>query len=195
MAKNILIVQGHPDPAKGHLCHALADAYARGAREGGADVKTVEVAALDFPFLRSEADWRGDAPESLRPAIEDLRRADHFLFIYPLWMGTMPALLKAFLEQTFRPGVALGSEPQGFPKPGFKNKSARIAITMGMPALAYRWFFSAHSLKSLERNLLRLCGIKPIRETLFGLVEATGEEGWKKRMAAFAEIGRRDARP
>lgn len=193
MAKNILIIQGHPDPAKGHLCHALAEAYARGAREGGAEVKTVEVAALDFPLLRSEADWRADAPESLRPAIGDLRQADHFLIVYPLWMGTMPALLKAFLEQTFRPGVAVDYGPKGFPKPVFKNKSARIAITMGMPALAYRWFFRAHSLKSLERNLLRLCGIKPIRESLFGLVEATGEEGWKKRIETFAKTGRRDA--
>ncbi len=194
MAKNILIIQGHPDPAEPHLCHALADAYARGAREAGAQVKTVPVAALDFPFLRSEAEWRGEPPESLGPAIADLRATDHFLIIYPLWMGTMPALLKAFLEQTFRPGVALGNEAEGFPKPGFKNKSARIAITMGMPALAYRWFFRAHSLKSLERNLLRLTGVNPIRESLFGLVEATDREGWERRLAGFAQTGGRDAR-
>jgi putative NADPH-quinone reductase len=35
MAKRIVIIQGHPDPAGGHLCHALADAYAAGARGQG----------------------------------------------------------------------------------------------------------------------------------------------------------------
>lgn len=52
---------------------------------------------------------------------------------------------------------------------------------MGMPALVYRWFFGAHSLKSLERNILRFCGIGPIRESLFGMVESnapTRQQGW-----------------
>ena len=27
MSRRIVIIQGHPDPEAGHLCHALADAY------------------------------------------------------------------------------------------------------------------------------------------------------------------------
>ena len=30
MANRIIIIQGHPDAAGGHLCHALAEAYALG---------------------------------------------------------------------------------------------------------------------------------------------------------------------
>jgi hypothetical protein len=30
----IVIIQGHPDPRGGHYCHALAEAYGAGAREG-----------------------------------------------------------------------------------------------------------------------------------------------------------------
>ena len=56
-----------------------------------------------------------------------------------------------------------------------EGRSARIVVTMGMPALAYRWYFGAHSLKSLERNILSFCGIRPIRENLFGMVEAAGD--------------------
>jgi hypothetical protein len=40
-----------------------------------------------------------------------------------------------------------------------------------MPAWLYRWYFLAPSLKSLERNILRFSGIKPVRETLIGGVD------------------------
>ncbi|MHA7870979.1 MAG: NAD(P)H-dependent oxidoreductase [Hyphococcus sp.] len=199
MAKKVLILQGHPDPRGGHLCHALADAYAAGARGTGADVRQVEVATLDFPLLRTKEDWdtgEAGAPEGIKPAIADCRWAEHLLIIYPLWMGTMPALLKAFMEQAFRPGVAFGESARDNAnafKPAFTGKSARVAITMGMPALAYRWFFGAHSLKSLEKNILHFAGVKPVRESLFGLVEAGSRDAMKKRIEAFTQTGARDA--
>lgn len=33
--------------------------------------------------------------------------ADHIVFLYPLWLGHMPALLQAFLEHALRLGIAL----------------------------------------------------------------------------------------
>jgi hypothetical protein len=72
------------------------------------------------------------------------------------------------------PGFAIARE-RTRPWPGLLNgKSARIIVTMGMPAWLYRWYFLAHSLKSLERNILRFSGVKPVRETLIGGVEAGG---------------------
>ncbi len=41
---------------------------------------------------------------------------------------------------------------------------------MGMPALVYKWTFRAHSVKSLERNILGFVGFAPLRETLIGQV-------------------------
>ena len=81
--------------------------------------------------------------------------AEHLVIGYPLWLSTRPGLLKAFLEQVFRPGFALAKADAG--QMGQKlltGKSARIVVTMGMPAWVYRWYFRAHSLKSLERNIL-----------------------------------------
>ena len=49
------------------------------------------------------------------------------------------------------------------------GRSARLVVTMGMPALVYRWYFRAHSIKSLERNVLGFVGIAPVHETLIGL--------------------------
>ena len=76
------------------------------------------------------------------------------------------------------------------PKKMLTGKSARIIITMGMPALIYRWYFGAHSLKSLERNILGLCGIKPVRESLIGMVEAKDDTKWIKWLDRTREFGR-----
>ncbi len=170
MTKRITILQGHPDPRGHHFGNALADAYADGARAAGHEVKYIEVAKLDFPLLRSSDDfYQGATPEGLIPAQEAIRWADHLLLVFPLWHGHFPALFHAFLEQTFRPGFAVESRDGGMPAKLFVGKSARIAVTMGGPALFYRWYAGAHSLKSLERHFLRFCGIAPVRTSLIGL--------------------------
>ena len=81
----------------------------------------------------------------------------------------MPALLKGFLEQVAQPGFAIGTaKTDGFPAKLLSGRSARVVVTMGMPALIYRWYFRAHSVKALERNILGFAGIAPIHETLIG---------------------------
>jgi putative NADPH-quinone reductase len=194
MAK-IVVIQGHPDPSSSHLCHALAGAYIEGAKSAGHHEALFNVAELDFPVLRTEKDWQkgiSGTPNQLKEAQTAIVDADHLVLIYPLWLGTMPALLKAFLEQVFRPGVAL-SYANGFPKPLLKGKSARIVVTMGMPAFAYRWYFFAHGLKNLERSILGFAGVKPIRSTLFGLVGTVNQSkrlAWIEKMKSYGKSAR-----
>src|SRR5829696_6283969 len=101
----IALIQGHPTSEARHFRHALADAYRDGAREGGHEIRDIEVAKLQFPVLRSRKEWEGEQPaEDIAKGQETIGWAEHLVIIYPVWLGTMPALLKAFLEQTFRPG-------------------------------------------------------------------------------------------
>ncbi|MFZ8466608.1 NAD(P)H-dependent oxidoreductase, partial [Staphylococcus aureus] len=76
---------------------------ADGATAAGHEVRRIEVAKLDFPLLRTqEAFETGALPPTLQQAQEDMRWAGHWVFLFPLWHGTMPALFKGFLEQIFR---------------------------------------------------------------------------------------------
>jgi putative NADPH-quinone reductase len=189
----LVVIQGHPDPSGNRLCHALAASYIAGARSGGHNVTAFDTAHLEFPLLRTQENWQqGSAatPNSLRQIQTACVESDHLFLIYPLWMGTMPALLKGVIEQTFRPGIALSYE-DGFPKPLLKGKSARIVVTMGMPALAYRWYFFAHGLKNLQRSILGLAGISPIRSTLYGSVETVSAEKRNMWMEEMTALGRR----
>jgi putative NADPH-quinone reductase len=193
--KRILLIQGHPDAGAVHLCHALADAYADGAAECGHEVRRIDVAKLDFPVLRSAAEWEnGEVPAALRPAQDDIVWSQHLVVFFPLWLGDMPALLKAFLEQVARPGFAFHDDGNGgFGKKGLSGRSARVVVTMGMPAAVYRYFYRAHSVRSLERNVLGFVGIAPVHETLVGMVDRLDEPARTKWLARLRDLGREAA--
>lgn len=191
MPKKITIIDGHPDPAPERLCHALADAYREGAELGGHDVRRVDVSRIEFPILRTQEEFEKGLPApDIVAAQESIRQADHLMIIYPLWLGTMPALLKAFFEQTLRPGFAFEAESKGWPRKYLEGHTARIVITMGMPAFLYRWYYLAHSLRSLERNLLKFTGVKPVGETIFGSLGSADEKKRATWFKTMTDLGR-----
>ncbi len=195
MARRIAIIDGHPDPAREHLVHALAEAYEAGAREAGHEVRHVALAELEFPLLRSAADYRGgEAPRAIRDCQQTLAWAEHWVILHPLWLGGMPALLKGFLEQVGRPGFAFDDAAGGGqPRRLLGGRSARVVVTMGMPAFFFRWFYGAHGVKSLERSILGFMGVKPVRTTLYGGVEAVGAERRARWLAEVRALGARAA--
>ena len=191
---NILVIQGHPDPAGGHLCHALADSYVDVARAAGHQVDVVTPAMLDFPLLANAHEWEeGELPPALAPVQRAIAGANHIVIFYPLWLGDMPACLKAFLEQVARPGFALARKASNPLHAGLlSGRSARVVVTMGMPALFYRWYYGAHSLKSLERNILNFVGIAPVRKTIVGgagKMDAPAVARWRQRLQVLGAKG------
>ena len=188
----VLILQGNPDPKGGHFGHALAAAYAKGAEAAGHEVKTVALARLEFPLLKTQQEWRGGRPPAaIREAQKTIAWAEHLVIVFPLWLGDMPALVKGFLEQALRPGFALGEAKKNrMPAKLLAGRSARVVVTMGMPAFFYRLYYRAHSVKNLERNILAFCGVSPVRTTLIGMVEGGGGGKWLERMSALGRAAR-----
>jgi putative NADPH-quinone reductase len=156
-------------------------------------VRTIEIASLDFPLLRSQEEWeRGELPKALQDPQAAIAWADHIVLCFPLWLGDMPALMKGFLEQVARPGFAFKRDAGNpFGRKGLTGRSARVIVTMGMPAFVYRFFFAAHSVKSLERNILGFVGIAPVRETLIGNVDGLDDAARADWFAKLAALGRR----
>jgi putative NADPH-quinone reductase len=189
MARRILVIDGHPDARNDRFVHGLAAAYRDAALAAGHDVRTIAIASLDFPLLRSPDDFKDGRPgASIASAQADIEWAQHLAIFYPLWLGSMPAITKGFFEQCLRPGFAFGAaRGRGLPQQKLKGRSARVVVTMGMPSFFYRWFYRAHSLKSFERNILHFCGIRPVRATVIGMVEAKPER--ERALAAMRRFG------
>lgn len=194
MPKQIALILGHPDGASERFCRVFADTYTRSARKAGHNVEVIDLATLEFPLLRSKAAYEQEKlPAALGPAQEKIGKADHLVLVFPLWLGDVPALLKGFLEQVLRPGFAYtGAMDRGRFRKLLTGKSARIVVTMGMPAFVYRLFYRAHGLKNLRRNILGFCGIGPIKESLIGLIEQgnpKAREAWLARANALGHEG------
>jgi putative NADPH-quinone reductase len=185
------LIQGHPDASAERFCAALAVAYAAGAQGAGHELQQISVATLDFPWLKSKHDFEHAAlPPVLEHAQATLAWADHLVIVYPLWLGDVPAVLKAFLEQTLRPGFAFPLSAGQQSRRALQGKTARVIVTMGMPAAVYRWYFGAHSLRSLRRSVLRFVGVRRVRATLIGSVEGLSAARRARWLAHVEALGR-----
>lgn len=192
MSRNVLIIDGHPDPKDERFVHGLAAAYRDGAEHGSHAVQMIRVADLQFPVLRSQEDYeRGEPTEAVRRCQDAMNWATHVVILYPLWLGSMPALVKALLEQMLRPGFAFSTLQQGrWPVKLLSGKTARIVVTMGMPAFIYRWYYRAHSVRSLQRNILKFVGFRRVRTTLIGGIGALSGAARSRWIHELRTLGR-----
>ena len=194
MSRRILIVVGHPDPSPDRLCRGLAKAYGEGAEKAGHAVRRVDLAVLEFPMLRTMQEFEhGALPVELKDAAEAIVWAEHIVFVFPLWLGTMPALLNAFLEQVMRPGTAFAYPDKGggFTRSLLRGRSARVVVTMGMPSVVYRLWFLGHGIAGMKRSILHFVGISPVRETLFGMVAGASDATRAKWIRQIRNLGER----
>ena len=128
--KNILVVDAHPDTKRDHFVNALATQYAAAAEAAGHLVQVVRLSELKFPWLRNAGEFAERPPGMIGSQQQHFRWADHVVLIYPLWLGSMPAMLKSYLEQVMRPGFAFAyGKNKGLPKKLLTGKSARIVVT------------------------------------------------------------------
>jgi putative NADPH-quinone reductase len=195
MAKRILVINGHPDRQRHHLCTALTEAYVEGASGAGHEIRRIDLAGFQFPMLRSQVEFEeSNLPDELIVAVEDILWAEHLVFVFPLWLGSMPALVKAFLEQVMRPGIAFeyGADRTAT-KMLLQGRSARLIVTMGMPAIVYRLWFMNHGIAALRRGILNFVGIRPVRESLYGMVDKVGDEKRRKWLSQVKQLGHRAA--
>lgn len=188
---NILILNGHPDPAAERLCSALAAAYAKGARGAGHEVRQIDVGASTFSLLRTaQAFTQPPHDLDIVAAQQAMLWARHLVFVYPLWLGGPPALLKAFMECVACGDSLIGAGSGSMPKGKLVGRTARMVVTMGMPAFIYRLWFRAHGTRAFARSILGMAGISPVRTTYIGNV-GNAKDGCRRWVGRMHALGAR----
>jgi NAD(P)H dehydrogenase (quinone) len=192
MAK-IAIIVGHAQPDS--LCEALGEAYRRGAERGGHEAKIFVLGRMNFdPILRKGYVHVQPLEPDLMAAYDAMCGADHWVFVFPLMCGDMPAILKGFIERVLQPDLITRQKTEHEMNWRiFQNKSARIIMTMGMPVTVYRFWYGAHAVKLLRRNILHFIGVKPVRETLFGMVGTSSIDERARWLREVESLGARAA--
>lgn len=190
--KKILIINGHPD--KESFNFGLAEAYKNGALTSGAEVKEIVVREINFnPNLQYGYRKRTDLEPDLLDAQEKINWAEHLVWIYPVWWGSIPALLKGFIDRVFLPGFAFKKRENSlWWDKLLKNKSARIISTLDQPAWYYWLMYRQPSHYAMKKLTLEFCGISPVKITTIGPIRLSEEAFRKKWLKKIEKIGQQN---
>ncbi len=186
--KRILLVLG--TPKKDSLCHALAEAYSHGARGKGHVVRQIKLGEMQFdPVLRDGYEQSQNLEPDLLEAQRLIHWAEHLVFVYPVWWGGVPALLKGFFDRVFLPGFAFKyrNRSQLWDKL-LKGRSADLLVTMDTPPWYFRWIYGAPAHRQMVRTILGFCGIKTRRLSEFAPVRPSSEQqrqNWLRKAEAL----------
>lgn len=188
MGKRMLILLGHP--SHNSLCNALAEQYAEGARAKGHEVSLLRLGELDFdPILHEGYNRIQPLEPDLEQARQAIVRAEHLVFVFPVWWGGVPATLKGFLDRVFLPGFAFKyREGALFPDKLLTGRSADLLVTLDTSPWYYRWVYRMPAIHQMRRTTLEFCGIRPVRTALFGPVKDASparREAWLAQARAM----------
>lgn len=191
MNKKILVLLGHPESES--LCGAISRQYIEGAQAAGHEVRLIELGSLNFdPILRRGYGKEQPLEEDLEKAQREILWAEHLVFVYPIWWGGMPALLKGFIDRCFLPGFAFKyHENDPFWDRLLKGRSAHLLVTMASPSWYFRWVSRMPGHNQMKRTILEFSGIGPVKVTSMGLVRRSNPEIRAKWLRRANEFGRR----
>ncbi len=191
--KKILIINGHPDEES--FNNALAQAYKNGALRSGAEVEELVIRDLQFnPNLkygyRKRTEWESD----LLNAQDLIKWADHLVWIYPVWWGSLPAILKGFIDRVFLPGFAFKKRENSiWWDKLLTHKSARIISTLDQPAWYYWLVYGQPSNNAMKKLTLQFCGVNPVRVTTIGPLRLSQESfrlRWLQRVEKLGSLNK-----
>lgn len=192
MTKKILIIYGHPD--KESFNFGLADAYKKGAIQSGAEVKEIIIRDLNFnPNLQFGYRKRTELEPDLLDAQEKIKWANHLVWIYPIWWGSLPALLKGFIDRTFLPGFAFQKrENSVWWDKYLTGKTARIICTLDQPAWYYRWYYRRPSYYAMKKLTMNFVGVKKVRTTTIGPIRLSKDSFRQNWLEKVEKLGKQN---
>ncbi|MDP1509396.1 NAD(P)H-dependent oxidoreductase [Paenibacillus sp. CMAA1739] len=190
MSKRILVIQGNP--IADSYGEALAQSYVKGAEDAGAEVRLLQLSALEFnPNLSGGYQNKLALEPDLIQAQEWIKWAEHLVFVFPIWWGSLPALMKGFIDRTFMPGFAFKYQ-KGKPLPDklLKGRTARLISTMDGPHWYYRLVQGQPGHRMMKDSTLHLCGVKPVRATTIDLMNKRTDQQRNEWLSKIEQLGR-----
>lgn len=188
LSRNVLVLLGHPSTTS--FSAALAAAYAEGARQAGHTVRVLNLAELDFdPVLHGSNPHHQALEPDLRAAQEAMRWAQHIAWVFPVWWGSVPALLKGFLDRAFTSGYAYRFQPgASFPTPLLAGRTADLLVALDTPPWYFRWVYRMPAIHQMRKTTLAFCGIRTRRTQLYGpIIHSTDPQraAWLRQAEAM----------
>lgn len=192
MPKKIVIINGHPD--KESYNYALAKAYKNGAIKSGAEVREIVIGELNFSLnLKYGYRKRTELEPDLLKSQETLKWAEHIVWVYPVWWGSVPAIMKGFLDRVLLPGFAFKKrEGSVWWDKYFTGKTSRLICTMDQPTWFYRLINRAPSHHAMKKLTMNFIGVKSVKITAIGPLRLSKEEFRDKWLSKVEKLGEKN---
>jgi len=189
MSKKILLINGHPN--KESYCQALSNAYGDAAQNAGHDVKRLHLHELDFELnFKYGYSKRQDSSADILEAQKLIAWAEHLVIVHPVWWGSVPALLKGFIDTAFLPGFAFKyKENSVWWDKLLSGKTARIIYTSDTPVWVYKYVYGQPSVRQLKARTLQFCGIQQVKVLGIGPIRRSSQEFRNKGLEKVAAVG------
>lgn len=190
--KKIAIINGHPD--KESFNFALSRAYKTGAEKSSAEVREINIRELTFnPNLQFGYRKRTELEPDLIKAQEILKWANHIVWVYPIWWGSVPAIMKGFLDRVLLPGFAFKKrEGSVWWDKYFTGKTARLICTMDQPTWYYRLINKSPSHHAMKKLTMNFIGVKSVKITAIGPLRLSTEKFRKKWIFKIQKLGEKN---
>ncbi|WP_455824228.1 NAD(P)H-dependent oxidoreductase [Pseudomonas graminis] len=190
MTQRTLVILGHP--SRTSFCGALADTYLHAAKNAGHEVRVLSLGEMAFdPVLHHGYTHIQALEPDLLHAQSDMLWATHLVFVFPVWWGGIPALMKGFIDRTFLPGFAFKYRVgKLFPDKLLHGRTAHLLVTLDTPPWYYRWIYRMPAIHQIRIMTLAFCGITPTKTLMFGPVlgsKPKQREKWLTQTAALLE--------
>ena len=169
--KNILVIIAHPKLES--FSFAMADIYKTCSEEKGDKIEILDLYRSEYqqPFFTYEDANNMPKTEEMVYFQEKISQADELVFVFPYWWGSMPAILKNFIDWNFSKGFAfhyVNSRPKGL----LQGKEVKVFTTTGAPKFIYTLTGANRRLKNtLKAQIIEFCGMKLTSFDIFGGVD------------------------
>ncbi len=188
-----IIVFNHP--YKESYCNAILNAVTKGLQKAGHEIDLMHLDNDGFNPVMTSIDLKAfiahkPTDSQVIDYNERLKKADHLIFIFPIWWDIMPAMTKGFIDRVLSPGVAYNHHPRGFGLvPLLKNlKSITVITTMNKPKIMYSLLIGNLIRKVMLRSVFKTMGYKNLRWISFTSVKRVSHE---KRVKWLANLENR----
>lgn len=191
----IVIVFNHP--YDGSYCSAVLEAVTKGLQRANHEVDLMHLDNDGFNPRMSGADLKAFLEhQPIDPQVIDynerLEKADHLIFIFPIWWDIMPATTKGFIDRVLSPGVVYDHHPRGFGLvPLLENlRGVTIITTMNKPKILYSLIIGNLIKKVMLKSVFKTMGYKNLKWINLTSVKSAGH---KKRVEWLNDLENRFA--
>ncbi|MGH2624438.1 MAG: NAD(P)H-dependent oxidoreductase, partial [Sphingobacterium sp.] len=188
-----VIVFNHP--YQGSFGNAILDAVTKGLKGANHDVDLMHLDNDGFNPVMSKEDLKAFMEHKpVDPQVIDynerLEKAEHLIFIFPIWWDLMPAMTKGFVDRVLSPGVVYDHHPRGFGLVPLLNnlKGVTIITTMNKPRIMYSLLIGNLIRKAMIKSVFKTMGYKNLKWISYNMVKSVNQE---KRVKWLTEIENR----